>query len=212
MYIEIENLTKVIGTQEILKDITVGMEKGMIYGIRGKNGSGKTMLLRAICGLIKPTKGSVKIDGSLLGKDITFPKSVGVLIESPGFISSLSGYENLKMLADIKGIIGKREIEEVMEKVGLERETFKKKYRTYSLGMKQKLGIAAAVMEGPDLILLDEPTNALDEESVRRVVTLLQEEKERGALIVIASHDLEELHSLSDTLYVMNQGRMKELE
>lgn len=102
MYIEIENLTKVIGTQEILKDITVGMEKGMIYGIRGKNGSGKTMLLRAICGLIKPTKGSVKIDGSLLGKDITFPKSVGVLIESPGFISSLSGYENLKMLADIK--------------------------------------------------------------------------------------------------------------
>lgn len=210
MYIEVENFTKTIDHQQVLDNVTIGMEKGNIYGIKGKNGSGKTMLLRAICGLIKPTRGSVKVDGKLLGKDITFPHSVGALIEHPGFIANLSGYDNLKMLADIKGNIGKTEIEAIMERLGLEPESFKKKYRKYSLGMKQKLGIAAAVMEHPDLILLDEPTNALDEESVNKMVSLLQEEKERGALIIIASHDIEELNKLSDTIFIMEQGRIKE--
>ncbi|NLL72918.1 MAG: ATP-binding cassette domain-containing protein [Clostridiales bacterium] len=209
MYIEIDSLTKIIGGQKVLQDINLQLKKGVIYGIKGKNGSGKTMLLRSICGLIKPTEGTVKIDGKLLGKDLTFPHSVGVLIENPGFIVNLSGYDNLKMLADIKGEIGKTEIEEVMEQVGLNRNDFRKKYKTYSLGMKQKLGIAAAVMEHPDLILLDEPTNALDEESVNRVIALLKKEKERGALIIIASHDLEELNYLSDTILVMEEGRIK---
>lgn len=210
MYLEIENFTKIIDGQKVLKDITISMNKGMIYRIKGKNGSGKTMLLRGISGLIKPTKGRVIVDGDVLGVDISFPKSIGILIEQAGFIPSISGYDNLKMLGDIKGLVGKDEIEQTMEDVGLERSTFKKKYKAYSLGMKQKLGIAAAIMEKPDLILLDEPTNALDKESVNKVVALLQKEKERGALIIITSHDLEELNDLSDKIFIMEAGRIKE--
>ena len=209
MYVEIEALTKIIDKNKVLDDVSLEMDKGKIYGIKGKNGSGKTMLLRAICGLIKPTEGLVRVSGKQIGKDVTFPDSVGVLIENPGFIPSLSGYDNLKMLADIKGLIGKEEIEAVMERVGLEKSCSKKKYKTYSLGMKQKLGIAAAIMESPELILLDEPTNALDEESVRKLLDILKEEKERGACIILASHDMEELTLLSDIIFIMEEGRVR---
>ena len=210
MYIEIDDLTKVIDRHKVLDKVSIKLEKGKIYGIKGKNGSGKTMLLRAICGLIKPTEGEVRVGEKVIGKDAAFPESVGVLIENPGFIPSFSGYENLKMLADIKKLIGKEDIEAVMEKVGLEKACFKKKYRTYSLGMKQMLGIAAAIMEKPDLILLDEPTNALDEESVRKLLDILREEKGRGACIVLASHDMEELTLLSDIIFIMEEGRLRE--
>jgi hypothetical protein len=210
MYIEIDDLTKVIDKHKVLDKVSIKLEKGKIYGIKGKNGSGKTMLLRAICGLIKPTEGEVRVGEKVIGKDAAFPESVGVLIENPGFIPSFSGYENLKMLADIKKLIGKEDIEAVMEKVGLEKACFKKKYRTYSLGMKQMLGIAAAIMEKPDLILLDEPTNALDEESVRKLLDILREEKGRGACIVLASHDMEELTLLSDIIFIMEEGRLRE--
>ena len=212
MYVEIEALTKIIDKNKVLDDVYLAMDKGKIYGIKGKNGSGKTMLLRAICGLIKPTEGLVRVSGKQIGKDVTFPDSVGVLIENPGFIPSLSGYDNLKMLADIKGLIGKEEIEAVMEKVGLLKSCLKKKYKTYSLGMKQKLGIAAAIMESPELILLDEPTNALDEESVRKLLDILKEEKERGACIILASHDMEELTLLSDIIFIMEEGRVRKAE
>ena len=212
MYVEIEALTKIIDKNKVLDDVSLAMDKGKIYGIKGKNGSGKTMLLRAICGLIKPTEGLVRVSGKQIGKDVTFPDSVGVLIENPGFIPSLSGYDNLKMLADIKGLIGKEEIEAVMEKVGLEKSCVKKKYKTYSLGMKQKLGIAAAIMESPELILLDEPTNALDEESVRKLLDILKEEKKRGACIILASHDMEELTLLSDIIFIMEEGRVRKAE
>ena len=210
MYIQIDDLTKVIDKHKVLDKVSIKLEKGKIYGIKGKNGSGKTMLLRAICGLIKPTEGEVRVGEKVIGKDAAFPESVGVLIENPGFIPSFSGYENLKMLADIKKLIGKEDIEAVMEKVGLEKACFKKKYRTYSLGMKQMLGIAAAIMEKPDLILLDEPTNALDEESVRKLLDILREEKGRGACIVLASHDMEELTLLSDIIFIMEEGRLRE--
>lgn len=210
MYIEIDDLTKVIDKHKVLDKVSIKLEKGKIYGIKGKNGSGKTMLLRAICGLIKPTEGEVRVGEKVIGKDAAFPESVGVVIENPGFIPSFSGYENLKMLADIKKLIGKEDIEAVMEKVGLEKACFKKKYRTYSLGMKQMLGIAAAIMEKPDLILLDEPTNALDEESVRKLLDILREEKGRGACIVLASHDMEELTLLSDIIFIMEEGRLRE--
>ena len=210
MYIEIDDLTKVIDKHKVLDKVSIKLDKGKIYGIKGKNGSGKTMLLRAICGLIKPTEGEVRVGDKVIGKDATFPESVGVLIENPGFIPSFSGYENLKMLADIRKLIGKEDIEAVMEKVGLEKACFKKKYRTYSLGMKQMLGIAAAIMEKPDLILLDEPTNALDEESVRKLLDILREEKGRGACIVLASHDMEELTLLSDIIFIMEEGRLRE--
>ena len=139
MYVEIEALTKIIDKNKVLDKVSLAMDKGKIYGIKGKNGSGKTMLLRAICGLIKPTEGLVRVSGKQIGKDVTFPDSVGVLIENPGFIPSLSGYDNLKMLADIKGLIGKEEIEAVMEKVGLEKSCFKKKYKTYSLGDRKSV-------------------------------------------------------------------------
>ena len=210
MYIEIDDLTKVMDKHKVLDKVSIKLEKGKIYGIKGKNGSGKTMLLRGICGLIKPTEGEVRVGDKVIGKDAAFPESVGVLIENPGFIPSFSGYENLKMLADIKKLIGKEDIEAAMEKVGLEKTCFKKKYSTYSLGMKQKLGIAAAIMEKPDLILLDEPTNALDEESVRKLLDILREEKGRGACIVLASHDMEELTLLSDIIFIMEEGRLRE--
>ena len=209
MYLEAKNITKVIDRVKVLDSITLSMDKGKIYGLRGKNGSGKTMIMKAICGLIRVTEGEIWIDGEILGKKRDFPKSVGALIENPGFVENYSGYANLKMLADIKGLIGKAEIETMMEKVGLDPKE-KKKVKKYSLGMRQKLGIAAALMEHPELIILDEPTNALDEESVQVLHQLLKEEKQRGALLIIASHDGEELERLCDEIYIVNAGKIKQ--
>ena len=208
MYLEIKNITKVIDGTKVLDSITLSMERGKIYGLRGRNGSGKTMIMKAICGLIRVKEGEIWIDGELLGKKYDFPKSIGALIETPGFVENYSGYSNLKMLADMKGFIGKKEIETIMERVGLDPKE-KKKVKKYSLGMRQKLGIAAALMEHPELIVLDEPTNALDEESVQVLHCLLQEEKDRGALIIIASHDEEELKRLCDEIYIVNAGKVK---
>jgi len=208
MYLHIEEVTKIISNETVLNQVSLSMDSGKIYGLWGKNGSGKTMLIRAVCGLIRPTKGKVVIDGEVLGEKRDFPKSVGVLIENPGFIGKYTGYQNLKMLADIKKEIGKEEIEQIIEKIGL-KENQDKKYKKYSLGMKQKLGIAAALMENPKLILLDEPTNALDEESVKKLHDILAEYKEKGALIIIASHDKEELEQLSDEIYEIESGKIK---
>lgn len=208
MYLEIEELTKIIGNETVLDHITLSMDVGKIYGLWGKNGSGKTMLIRAICGLIRPTSGKVIIDSEVLGEKQDFPQSVGALIENPGFIDKYTGYQNLKILAEIKKEIGKEEIEAVLEKVGLQEQKHKK-YKKYSLGMKQKLGIAAALMEKPRLILLDEPTNALDEASVKMLHNLLLEYKQEGALIILASHDREELEQLSDIIYEVENGRIK---
>lgn len=208
MYLEIKNITKVIDGTKVLDSITLSMERGKIYGLRGRNGSGKTMIMKAVCGLIRVKEGEIWIDGELLGKKYDFPKSIGALIETPGFVENYSGYSNLKMLADMKGFIGKKEIEMIMERVGLDPKE-KKKVKKYSLGMRQKLGIAAALMEHPELIVLDEPTNALDEESVQVLHCLLQEEKDRGALIIIASHDEEELKRLCDEIYIVNAGKVK---
>lgn len=208
MYLEIKNITKVIDGTKVLDSITLSMERGKIYGLRGRNGSGKTMIMKAICGLIRVKEGEIWIDGELLGKKYDFPKSIGALIETPGFVENYSGYSNLKMLADMKGFIGKKEIEMIMERVGLDPKE-KKKVKKYSLGMRQKLGIAAALMEHPELIVLDEPINALDEESVQVLHCLLQEEKDRGALIMISSHDEEELKLLCDEIYIVNAGKVK---
>lgn len=154
MYLEIKDVTKIIGNEVVLDHITLSMEAGKIYGLWGKNGSGKTMLIRAVSGLIRPTSGRIVIDGEVLGEKQDFPQSIGALIENPGFIGKYTGYQNLKMLADIKKEIGREEIEAVLEKVGL-KEQAQKKYKKYSLGMKQKLGITAALMEKPKMILLD---------------------------------------------------------
>lgn len=208
MYIEVNNLTKVISGNAILNNINLRMEQGKIYGLKGKNGSGKTMFMRAICGLILPTEGQVIIDGKVLGKDISFPPSLGALIENPGFIGSYSAYKNLKILADIQGKIGEERIRESISLVGLDPDD-KKKFKKYSLGMKQKLGIAAAIMENPEIIILDEPINALDEKSVNIVRNILRKHRDEGALILVSCHDSEELEYLSDEIFIVESGNIK---
>lgn len=205
--IEIKNVTKIIKHNTVIDNVSLTVNSGKITGLKGVNGSGKTMLMRLISGLILPTSGEIIIDGETLGKDITFPRSIGTLIENPAFLDNYSGFQNLKLLASIQGKISDEEIREAIIDVELNPDD-KKKFRKYSLGMKQRLGIAAAVMEHPDIIILDEPTNALDSDGVQMVKRILQKEKERGALILISCHDLDILKELSDVIYLMNVGRL----
>lgn len=207
MYIKITDVNKTIKKAPILRDINLEFTGGKVYGLRGKNGSGKTMLMRAICGLITPDSGIIDIDGKILGKDISFPESIGVLIENPSFIGNYTGFKNLKVLASIQNRIGDEQIRKALEDIGLDSDD-KRTYRKYSLGMKQKLGIAAAVMENPDIIILDEPINALDDVSVEKVHDILEEQKKRGAVIIIACHDKEELDQLSDEIIEISDGRI----
>lgn len=205
--IQVEHYSKTIHKSQILDDINLELKGGNVYGLKGKNGSGKTMLMRAICGLINPTKGCVKINGELLGKDISFPRSIGVLLENPAFISGYTGSKNLRMLASIRKRIGEEEIKQTLEQVGLD-PADKRTYRKYSLGMKQRLGIAAAIMEKPDIVILDEPINALDESGAEQVREILREQKERGAVCIIACHDSEELEFLSDEIFELYEGKL----
>ena len=209
MNITIENVSKEYKNEYVLRNITLTLQSGKVYGLYGKNGSGKTMLMRMICGLIRPTTGRICIDGKELGKNISFPNSVGALIENPEFIESFSGYNNLKMLADIKRIIGNKEIEEVLKHVNLYDQK-NKKVRKYSLGMKKKLGIAAAIMENPELVLLDEPMNALDKNSMECVRKIINHLKAQNKLIIIASHDLNDLNNISDEIIKLELGEIVE--
>lgn len=202
-----KDVVKDIKGHRVIDGISLEMDGGKIIGFRGINGSGKTMLMRLLAGLIRISSGSITIDGKELGKDITFPPSLGILIENPAFLDSYTGFQNLKMLAAIKGEASDEKIAETIALVGLD-PTDKKKYRKYSLGMKQRLGIAAAVMESPEIIILDEPTNALDSSGVDMLKAILQKEKERGALIVISCHDLAILKEMSDEIYVLESGKV----
>lgn len=206
MKILVENLTKEIKKTSVLQSVTLEMESGNIYGLKGKNGSGKTMFMRALCGLILPTEGSIKIDGKILGKDMSFPESLGMMIENPAFLPNLTGFDNLKLLASVKGMIGQNEIEDAMKKIGLKPDD-KRKYRKYSLGMKQRLGIACAIMEKPQLLVLDEPFNALDSAGEELLKEILITMKCAGTLIVLSCHDKETLESLSDKIFLVEQGR-----
>lgn len=207
MKIDIKDYTKTIKKKTILENINLSFESGKIYGLHGRNGSGKTMLLRAICGLILPTQGSVSIDGKIIGKDIEFPDSVGIIIESMSMLPEYSGYDNLKILAKIKKTATDDDIRTAMNAVGLDPDN-KKRVGTYSLGMKQKLNIAQAIMEKPELYLLDEPTNALDEGTVNDIRDLLLSLKKDGALIIIASHNKEDLSVLCDEVIKINEGQI----
>ena len=211
MKIDVKNYTKLIKKKNILDNVNISFESGKIYGLHGKNGSGKTMLLRAICGLILPTSGEVSIDGKIIGKDIEFPESVGIIIENMTMLTDYTAFDNLKILAKIKKIATDEDIRNALENVGLNPDD-KKKVKAFSLGMKQKLNIAQAIMEKPKLLLLDEPTNALDEESVKDVRKLLLEMKEQGVLIIIASHNKEDLEVLCDDLVEIYEGRIKTKE
>lgn len=207
MYIQLKHVSKRIKQDILLDDISLEFQGGKVYGLQGKNGSGKTMLMRAICGLITLSEGEIDINGDILHKDISFPESIGALLENPSFLNGYTGLENLKLLADIQGKIKEKELRECLTKVGLEADD-KRVYRKYSLGMKQKLGIAAAVMGSPDIVILDEPINALDEAGVEKVREILRELKAKGSVIIVACHDREELNLLSDEIINISEGRI----
>lgn len=209
--VRLEHYTKNFKKVTVLDDINLTLESGKVIGLKGKNGSGKTMLMRAISGLILPTSGKVFINDKELGKQISFPPSIGLLIENPSFIANYTGFKNLKILASIQNKISDEEIREAIRKVGLKPDdprTFKK----YSLGMKQRLGIAAAIMEKPDIVILDEPINALDEAGAGLIKGILDELKANGSLIIIACHDTEELNYLSDEVYEIYEGQLVDKE
>ena len=210
-YIKVENLSKLINSVKVLDNINLSLEKGRIYGFFGRNGSGKTMLFRAILGLIKASTGKILIDGKVLGNEIEFPNSCGVIIENPGFWEEYTGFKNLKLLASIKNEISDEEISKWMKVFDLD-PMDKKVYRKYSLGMKQKLALTQAFMENPELLILDEPTNALDEESVKNVRKLILEEKEKGKIILIASHNKEDINLLSDEKFKLDKGHLSKFE
>lgn len=207
MAIEFKKVTKSIKKNTVINNASLIIESGKITGLQGINGSGKTMMMRLIAGLIKATDGDVIIDGKIIGKDIDFPESLGMMLENPAFLNSYDGFHNLKLLADINGIISDSDIYESINRVGLD-DAKNKKYKKYSLGMKQRLGIAAAVMESPDIILLDEPTNSLDADGVEMVKRIVKEEKARGATIVISCHDATILNEISDVIYTIESGKI----
>ena len=192
----------------MLDNVSYKFEGGNIYGLYGRNGSGKTMLMRAVAGLIFPTSGEVIIDGKVLHKEISFPKDMGVIIENMELMPQYDAYDNLKILGKIRKTATDDDINSTLEKVGLH-DVKGKKVRTYSLGMKQKLAIAQAIFEHPKLLLLDEPTNALDEESINDIRKLLPELKEKGVLIIVASHNKEDIELLSDVKINMADGKIK---
>lgn len=206
MYIELKNVSKTIKGSRVLDNINLSWQGGKIYGLKGKNGSGKTMLMRAICGLMKTT-GEVNINGEILGKEISFPRSVGILIENPSFIENYTGMQNLQALASIQKRIGDDEIKETLKEIGLDPDD-RRTYKKYSLGMKQRLGIAGAIMEKPDIVILDEPINALDESGALQIRDILRNLRNAGSLIILACHDTAELELLSDEICEISEGRI----
>ncbi|MDE7171651.1 MAG: ATP-binding cassette domain-containing protein [Oscillospiraceae bacterium] len=208
MKIDIEHFTKKLHGRIVLDDVNLHFDsgdKGLVVGLQGINGSGKTMLIRALCGLIYATQGTVAVDGQVLGKDISFPPSVGALIENPSFLNEYTGRRNLELLSSIRGTVSQNRIDEALNAVGLNPND-RRTYRKYSLGMKQRLGIAAAILEQPQLLLLDEPFNALDQGGVEQVSHVIQAQRDAGSMIFLACHDANELYSLSDIVVTMKNG------
>ena len=203
--IEISQLTKTYNGTDVLCNVSMTLESGKCYGLVGRNGSGKTMLLKHILGFVRATRGSVRINGKIIGKEIEIPDNVGAIIETPGFLPGYSGYRNLAFLAMIKGKAGKVDIVNAMKLVGLD-PSLKKPVGKYSLGMKQRLGLAQALMEQPEILLLDEPMNGLDNEGVEEMRRVLLRLKEEGRLLIIASHNREDIALLCDEIYQFDKG------
>lgn len=207
MEITLQDVSKTIRRTTVIDHVSLHLESGHVYGLKGYNGSGKTMLMRLIAGLLHPTEGEVRMDGKILGKDIDFPPSIGVLLENPAFLAQYTGFENLKLIAALNGTADDTQIRAALERVGLDPDDGRK-YRKYSLGMKQRLGIACAVFERPDILLLDEPTNALDADGVELVSQIIREERQRGALVILSCHEQARLEALADTIYTIEHGRV----
>ena len=209
--INVENICLTLKNRDILTSVSITMEPGNIYGLVGNNGSGKTMLMKVICGLVKPTSGTVTCDGIIIGKDRDYLPDAGIIIETPGFISYYSGFKNLKFLAGIRGKIGNEEIRKAMEDVGLDPD-LRLPVRKYSLGMRQRLGIAQAIMENPRYLVFDEPMNGLDKNGIAEARKLLLDRKAAGATIILSSHNREDIDILCDHVYEMEQGYMTEVK
>lgn len=205
--ITVNNLSLTINKTEILKSVSAMFETGKIHGLIGRNGSGKTMLMKCICGFVRATSGKVTVAGKEIGKDCDFPESVGVIIETPGFIPYYSGYKNLKLLADLGKKADKQAIYSAMQTVGLSPE-LKRHVKKYSLGMRQRLGLAQAIMEDPALLILDEPMNGLDKDGVADMRRYLLDLRTKGKTILIASHSAEDIEVLCDTVCEMDKGRL----
>lgn len=209
-YIEIKHVTKKFKEDTVLYDINISMERGKVYGFAGNNGSGKTVLMKCICGFLPVTEGSIRVNGKVIGKEVDFPESLGVIIETPGFLTNLTGLRNLEILAGLRGIIARKDIENAIRKAGLD-PALKKSVSKYSLGMRQRLGIAQAIMEDPEFLILDEPFNGLDKHGVADIRSLLLDLKKQGKTIILASHNSEDIRILCDKVYEMDGGRMREL-
>jgi len=209
--ITIEKVCKSFGESTVLSDINIGFEKGKIHGLIGRNGSGKTVLMKCICGFIPISSGTITINGKKMNKVFDTPENMGIIIETPGFLPSYNAYKNLKYLADIKGKIRKDRILESIAQVGL--DPFNKKaVGKYSLGMRQRLGLAQAIMENPDILILDEPMNGLDKDGVEDMRRYLLDLKEQGKTIIIASHSAEDIDILCDTVCEMDKGILKKVK
>ena len=205
--ITVKNLSLKIQKDVILSDIDLHIERGKITGLVGRNGCGKTMLMKCITGFVKPTQGEVIFDGKKIGEEIDFPKNTGIIIETPAFVPYYSGHKNLMELAMLQKKIGKAEVEEVLKQVGLY-EARHKLVRKYSLGMRQRLGIAQALMENPETLILDEPMNGLDNECVALVRGILSDLKQQGKTILLVSHNAEDIRVLCDVIYEMDKGHI----
>ena len=204
--IVVEHVYKSFGKEHVLTDVNLQIPPGKIYGVVGNNGSGKTVLMKCICGFMHPDKGTIYVNGSRVGKDCDFPDKLGVIIETPGFLPGISGYKNLKILADLKARIGKKEILASLKRVGLNPK-MKKPVAKYSLGMRQRLGIAQAIMEDPDVLILDEPFNGLDKTGVSEMRQLLLSLKENGKAILLASHNAQDIEMLCDDVHEMEDWK-----
>ena len=207
MKLLVNDVSKSIGGKAVLSNVSLCLESGNVYGFSGRNGSGKTMLFRALSGLMKTDSGTVVWDGRTVGKDFSVLPGLGIVLENAALFPDLTGMQNLMYLAGLTRRIGRREIEGAMARAGLD-PADKRTYRKYSLGMKQRLAVAQAVMEKPDVLMLDEPTNGLDDAGVEKIRQIILKEKERGALILLASHNKEDMALLADTLYRMENGRV----
>ena len=205
--IKVNDVGLVIKKDTILSNVNMQLEKGKIHGLVGRNGSGKTMLMKCICGFVRPTSGEVYVEEQKIGKDVDFPQNVGIIIETPGFIPYYSGYRNLKILAGLRRKIGKEEIMNTLETVGL-KGAENKLVRKYSLGMRQRLGLAQAMMEKPDIFILDEPMNGLDNEGVEDMRRILLGLKKEGKTILLVSHNSEDIKTLCDEIYNIDHGKL----
>jgi ABC-2 type transport system ATP-binding protein len=209
--VKIENLSMRFKAETVLRHITHSFEAGKIHGIVGNNGSGKTVLFKCICGFLIPTEGRVFVRGKQVGREVDFPGSLGIIIETPGFLAGASGFKNLKILASLKGEISDEKIRECIRRVGLD-PALKKPVGKYSLGMRQRLGIAQAIMEDPGLLVLDEPLNGLDKEGVRDMRSLIKDQRSAGKTVLLASHNASDIEELCDTVCEMDAGVLTLLE